>query len=81
MATILKNQHGEGEMKTSREITMTFGKGSIQAEITIPAGTRVVSASHGEYFVDDLSWLDRNGMTWHDAYYYGIRVPADQVEA
>ncbi len=66
--------------RTSKPITMLFGKGGIQTEITIPAGTRVSPASHGQYFVEDLSWLDRNSMTWHDANYYGIRLNADQVE-
>jgi len=67
-------------VKTKREIKMDFGKGSFQVPIVIPAGTRVSPAGHGQYFVDDLSWLDRNSMTWHDANYYGIRIDADQVE-
>ena len=67
-------------MKTKHAVTMQFGKGSIQSEITIPKGTRVSPASHGQYFVEDISWLDRNGMTWHDANYYGIRVEAADVE-
>lgn len=69
-------------MKTARAITMMFGKGhpSMQVEITIPAGTRVSPTGDGQYFVEDLSWLDRNSMTWHDANYYGIRIDADQVE-
>jgi hypothetical protein len=59
---------------------MMFGKGSIQVEITIPAGTRCSPAGHGQWFVEDLSWLDRRSMTWHDANYYGIRLNEDQVE-
>ena len=34
----------------------------------------------GQYFVEDLSWLDRNSMTWHDANYYGIRLTPSQIE-
>jgi hypothetical protein len=67
-------------MWTRGEIKMPFGKGGIQVEIIIPAGTRVSPASHGQYFVEDLGFLDRNSMTWHDANYYGIRLNADQVE-
>jgi hypothetical protein len=66
-------------MKTTHEIKMMFGKGPLQTEITIPAGTRVSPASHGQYFVEDLSWLDKNSMTYHDANYYGIRLNADQL--
>lgn len=66
-------------MKTTAPITMMFGKGGIQAEITIPAGTRVTATGDGQWFVEDLSWLDRNSMTWHDANYYGIRLSSDQV--
>jgi hypothetical protein len=66
--------------RTKAEIKMRFGKGGVLADITIPAHTRCVHASHGQFFVDDLSWLDRNSMTLHDATYYGIRIDADQVE-
>ena len=68
-------------MRTKEEITMTFGKGpaGTQATITIPAGTRCMPTGDGQYFVDDLSWLDRNSITYHDANYYGIRLNADQV--
>lgn len=69
--------------RTKHEITTTFGKGPIQATITIPAGTRCKPCgdSTGQFFVDDLSWLDKRtqGLTYHDAYYYGIRLNADQV--
>jgi hypothetical protein len=66
-------------MKTAHEIKMKFGKGGIVVDIVIPAGTRCKPAGHDQFFVADLSWLDRNSMTWHDAYYYGIRLNADQV--
>jgi hypothetical protein len=58
---------------------MKFGKGG-QADIVIPAGTRVSPTGDGQWFVKDLSWLDRNSMTWHDANYYGIRLDTDQVD-
>jgi hypothetical protein len=67
-------------MLTKKPITMMFGKGGFKAEITIPEGTRVSPTGDGQYFVEDLSWLNRNSMTWHDANYYGIRLDADQVE-
>lgn len=72
-------------MKTKHEIKMNFGEGrpamggSVHA-ITIPAGTRVMHADGGQFFVDDISFLDRNSMAYHDANYYGIRLDADQVE-
>jgi hypothetical protein len=66
-------------IRTTSEIKMKFGKGGIQVDITIPAGTRCSETGDGQYFVEDLSWLDRNSMTWHDANYYGIRLSADQV--
>jgi hypothetical protein len=72
-------------MHTAREIKMKFGRGSplMQVEITIPAGTRVSPTGDGQFFVEDLSWLDKRtmGLTWHDANYYGIRLTADQVQA
>lgn len=67
-------------IRTKQAITMKFGKGGIQVDITIPAHTRCSPASHGQFFIEDLSWINRNSMTWHDANYYGIRVDADQVE-
>lgn len=73
-------------MKTKHAITMEFGKGRIKAPLTIPAGTRVIKCppdgdgiSRG-YFVDDLSFLDSRTITYHDAYYYGIRVSAQDVD-
>jgi hypothetical protein len=65
--------------KTTAPITMEFGKGGIKVPITIPAGTRCSETGDGQFFVEDLSWLDRNSMTWHDANYYGIRLNTDQV--
>ena len=69
-------------IRTKHPISMKFGKGGIQADITIPAGTRVSACADGtgQYFVEDLSWLDRNSMTWHDANYYGIRLTPSQIE-
>ncbi len=70
-------------MKTASEIKMKFGKGGLLADITIPAGTRVVACGDAseQFFVDDLTWLDRKtqGMSLHDATYYGIRLNKDQV--
>lgn len=72
-------------MKTIHEIKVAFGEGrpamggSVH-HLTIPAGTRVSATGDGQYFVEDLSWLDRRSMAWHDANYYGIRLNADQVE-
>lgn len=70
-------------MKTKIEISMKFGKGPIPADIVIPAGTRVKACDDGsgQFFVDDLSWLDAKtqGNDMHDANYYGIRLNADQV--
>lgn len=66
---------------TKHEIKMMFGKGGVQTEIVIPAGTRISPASRGQWFVEDLSWLDRNSMTWHDANYYGIRLDATMVQS
>lgn len=66
---------------TAHEVRMMFGKGpaSMQVEIVIPAGTRCSETGDGQYFVEDLSFLDRNSTTWHDANYYGIRLTAEQV--
>lgn len=66
--------------RTKEAVSMKFGKGGIQADIIIPAYTRCSPTSHGQFFVEDLSWLDRNSMTWHDANYYGIRIDAEKVE-
>ena len=60
---------------------MEFGKGGLQYPITIPAGTHCTVADHGQYFVDDLSFLPANSIQKHDATYYGIRLNAEQVEA
>lgn len=69
-------------IRTKAEIRMQFSKGGFQVEICIPAGTRCKPAGNGQFFVDDLAWLDKRtqGLTYHDAYYYGIRLDADQVE-
>ncbi len=69
---------------TVREITIPYGKGGLIVDITIPSHTRVVPCpdTSGEFFVDDLSWIDRRtqGMTLHDATYYGIRLPRLEIE-
>jgi hypothetical protein len=71
-------------MKTAREIQMKFGEGrpamggSVH-DITIPAGTRVVPTDDAQFFVDDLRFLDRNSMAYHDAYHYGIRLNWEDV--
>lgn len=54
-------------------------------EVTIPKGTRVKPVYPEaklpvDFFVDDLSFIDRNSLTYHDAYYYGIRLSSEQVE-
>lgn len=69
-------------IKTKNEITMNFGKGGLQYPITIPAGTRVSDCGDGtgQFFVEDISFIDRKHIVWHDANYYGIRLNADQVE-
>lgn len=70
-------------MKTKSGITMTYGKGGIQVVIRVPEGTRVRACNDGsgEYFVDNLDWLDprTQGMTLHDATYYGIRLAPEHV--
>lgn len=67
-------------IKTKHEIKMNFGKGGLSYPITIPAGTRCSETGDGQYFVEDISFLDRNSIVYHDANYYGIRLDADQVE-
>jgi hypothetical protein len=72
-------------MTTSKEITMEFGAGRLKNTITIPAGTRVQpvkpfpTQTRPLFWVDDLSFLDRNSITHHDAEHYGITLSADQV--
>jgi hypothetical protein len=56
--------------------THKYGHGG---SVTVPAGSRTTSASaHG----GDFRWLDpsifhKDSIEYHDAYYYGIRVPTD----
>lgn len=73
-------RNAQQRWRTKEEVTMSFGAGSLKAVIRVPPGTRCHPAGPHEFFVDDLSWLDKNSITWHDAYYYGIRLRADQVE-
>lgn len=60
--------------------TYTFGNGN---SVLVPAGARTQSASvHGDV---DFRWLDpsvypRNSIAWHDAEYYGVRVPLSNTE-
>lgn len=71
-------------MRTIGEIVMTFQKGTLPYTLTIPAGTRCVKCPDmsGQYFVDDLTWLDQRKLpiVYHDAVHYGIRLNADQVQ-
>lgn len=66
--------------RTSTEIEIAFGPTGWRVHhVTVPAGTRVSPTGDGQWFVEDLSWLDRNSLVWHDANYYGIRLTTDQV--
>lgn len=73
-------------MKTKRELQKRFSPSGSQIyhDVTIPKGARVVSCGDytGQYFVDDLSFIDRKSdpFLFHDATYYGIRVESDEVE-
>ncbi len=69
--------------QTSKDITITFGAtGCPPHTVTVPKGTRVspISGEPTKMFVEDLSWLDRNSMAWHDANYYGIRLNITDTE-
>lgn len=70
-------------MRTAREIKMKWqpSGGRWTYDLTIPKGTKVAPASHGEYFIDDLDWIPGrgNGLLLHDATHYGIRIKAEDV--
>jgi hypothetical protein len=72
-------------VRTTHEIKTAFGAGSLKNEITIPAGTRVKPITpypmqtHPQFWVDDLSFLDRNSITHHDATRYGITLTGTDV--
>lgn len=73
-------------LRTRQMIDMQWdaGPGANNAvyHLVIPAHTRVrpTDDKPGEFWVDDLSWLDKNSMAYHDAYYRGVRLAADQIE-
>ena len=55
--------------------THTYGHGGI---VTVPAGARTKSASaHGGFRWVDPSIFHKDSIEYHDAAYYGIRVPTD----
>jgi hypothetical protein len=67
---------------TKRELTLTC-KGF---EIVVPKGTEcnnntACGIDDQYYFVSDLSFIDRvkQGLLYHDATYYGIRVPESEL--
>ena len=46
--------------------------------VTVPAGARTTSGSaHGGFRWVDPSIFHKDSIEYHDAYYYGIRVPTD----
>jgi hypothetical protein len=72
-------------MKTKKElVTEVHGR-----KVTVPQGTRVTARcadgserKDGFLFVDDLSFIDAraDGLLYHDAYYYGLVVKAEDCE-
>lgn len=71
--------------RTREAITMAVCFHRMEHNVTIPKGTRCVPTPDrtGQYWVDDLSWIDRRAepFLFHDAKHRGIRLRADQVEA
>lgn len=69
----------------AEETEVTFGAtGShLQYTVSVPAGTacRKLDGGSDPWVVQDLSFLDRKAMPlmYHDAYYYGIRVPEEKI--
>lgn len=72
--------------KTRFPISKKFSanQSSLSWIITIPKGTKVKPCNDNtkQYFVDDLSFIDRKKepLLYHDAYYYGIRVDNEFIE-
>ncbi len=76
----------DARFRTKDEIRTTFAVSRMRYDITIPKGTRCrrirEGSTIGKFWVDDLSWIDRNdGFLMHDATHYGIVLEPEQVEA
>lgn len=69
---------------TAEEMTVEFGpSGSkLKHTVTVPAGTgcRKLDGGNSPWVVADLSFItEKNGILYHDADHYGIRVPEDKI--
>lgn len=70
-----------------QDVTVNFRN---YGEITVPKGTPIthntaVGYSDEYHFVNDLNWIDTkypeiSGLLRHDAFYYGIDIPAEFIE-
>lgn len=66
---------------TTEEIKTTVGPSSY--EVTVPAGTRCIKLEGGgvgSWVVQDLRFIEnKNGILYHDADHYGIRIPEAKI--
>lgn len=66
-------------MKTKREIVLENWRG--HGRLVVPKGQPVTPTTHNECFVECfVNLFHKNSIQYHDATYYGIRVPAEDCE-